>query len=199
MNESPLGDRRIYGMIIGTVADRLDPRGLGRVRILAPPWFDPDPTAWAWPLGGGGGGPRQGGLVVPQKGAEVAVFFKEGDPEHPYFLAANWGAPGGARETPTPVAELGADLVPDVAVFEFGDYFIAIDARAGSRGLKVVHKPSGAGDLEAADTLEHDGEKMGWRIKGTAAIVIQSDGQIDLDAPLVTVNKRVVQTTPRGI
>lgn len=192
--DNPLGKRRILGMQIGVVADRRDPDGLGRVRIRIPTLFDPDPTPWAWPLGGGGGGGkvRQGGFVVPADGAEVAVFFKDGDPEHPYFLAANFGAPAGARETPTPVKDLLPADSPDVAAFEFGDYYVQIDNRDGQKKLEVKHKVS-------EDAIEHNGKDMAWQIKGTSLVRIVADGQIDISAPMITINGRVVQDTDRGI
>src|SRR5512136_1169857 len=96
----PLGDswsrarRQHLGMYLGHVTDRNDPEGLGRVRVSIPGLIEPE-SGWAWPLGTSGGGSRDRGFfAVPEVGAEVAIWFNQGDlSEEPFYLSAHWGKP----------------------------------------------------------------------------------------------------------
>jgi hypothetical protein len=186
-----------YGLHIGTVADiddrKIDGRSLGRVRITIPGVHEPM-GPWAWPLGtSGGGGPGQGAHVPMKVGWEVGVWFKEGDPDHPYYVAGHYGSPTGkGDETPTPIAALDPADAVRVAAFEFGRYIVVIDDREGHRGLLLQDKLSG-------DKVEHDGEKMSWMIKGTSALLLKADGQIDIDAPIVTIGGRPVGPGPEQL
>lgn len=78
-----LHDTRLPGMYVGYVTTRDDPEQLGRVRVCIPGVLEPE-SAWAWPLGTLGGGSRNRGFfAVPEQGAEVAVFFNQGDVDAP--------------------------------------------------------------------------------------------------------------------
>lgn len=186
-------EHRIYGMQIGTVVDVTDPEGAGRIRAIIPGLHEPA-GPWAWPIAGaGGGGPAGGAFVVPPVGQDVAIWFKDGDPDHPYYLPANYGTPTGKpRETPTPVRELPVAEVPLLAAFEWGTYVVVIDNRPGQRALYLRDKRTG-------DELQHDAELAVWRLKGSTAVFIESDGRIQLSAPTIIINERVVRTGPGGI
>ncbi len=72
-------DTRLLGMRIGYVTNRNDPEQLGRVRVCIPGLIEPH-SAWAWPLGTCGGGSKDHGFfAVPELGAEIAVFFNQGN------------------------------------------------------------------------------------------------------------------------
>jgi len=93
-------DTRLFGMYVGHVTDRKDPDKLGRVRVCVPGLLEPH-SAWAWPLGTvGGGSKNRGFFAVPEEGAEVALFFNQGDVDKPYFISAHWGKPNGESEVP---------------------------------------------------------------------------------------------------
>ena len=173
-------DPPLLGLHVGVVTHRDDPDGLGRVRVRIPGVVDA-PSNWAWPLGAPGGGQRDRGLFwVPEVGAEVGVLFKQGDPDVPFYLPANWG-----RDEP-PEASDGGD--PDVRVVALGAYDIVVDTRAGSKKLRIVDKA--AGD----NLLEFDGVTRGLTISATTAISIQSTGQIDIQGLIVTINRIVAGT-----
>ena len=168
----------LYGINIGEVVDRTDPNGLGRVRVRIPGIIEPA-SAWAWPFGMPGGGAKDSGTFwVPALGAEVAVFFKMGDPDHPYYTTANWGAPGGESEVPT-ASDSGN---PDVRVLAMGAYDVVVDTRAGSKKFKIVDKAA------ADNVLEFDGATRTLTISATTGIKIESSGQIDIEALIVTIN-----------
>jgi uncharacterized protein involved in type VI secretion and phage assembly len=174
----------LQGLHIGVVVDNLDPDAVGKVRVRIPNICEPM-SAWAWPLGAFYGPGR--GIHFPMaKGGDVGVLFREGDPDHPFFLPGNFGAPTGKpTEAPTPVRDLSPEEATQIAVIEFGRYLIIIDDRPGKKGLILQDKLSG-------DRIEHDGEKMSWMLKGTSAVIIEADGQIAIDAPLLTLNGRPV-------
>lgn len=172
-------DRRtdLFGLHIGVVVNRADPDGLGRVRVRVPGVVEPA-SAWAWPIGAPGGGSRDRGLFwVPEEGAEVAVFFKQGDPDAPFYLPANWGAPGGTEETPE--ASDGGD--PDVRVLALGAYDVVVDTRAATKGLRLVDKADGE------NVIEFDGVTRVLRISATTSVRIESTGQIDIQGLVTTI------------
>lgn len=183
---------RRSGLHTGTVADNKDEDGLGRVRVEIPNVHEPM-GPWAWPLGGSYG-PNRSIWFPFEKGAEVGVFFKEDDPDHPYVVAGYFGdgTPDGKPDSPSPVRNLSPDESLEVAAVEFGNYIIVIDNRPGKKGLILQEKRSG-------DRIEHDGEKHSWVVKGTSAVIIQADGQIVLDAPLITIGGRPVGPGPEPI
>lgn len=124
---------------IGTVADRNDPEGLGRVRLLIPGIFQV-PSPWALPLGTSGGGSAQRGFFsVPEVGADVGVLFAMGDYERPYYLGANWSK----SELPTPLSGLSTADVPNVRVIESKHHLVWLDDRSGSEKIVIRSKSSG--------------------------------------------------------
>lgn len=169
------------GMYLGVVIDRDDPDGLGRVRVQVPGLVEPA-SGWAWPLGtGGGGGPDRGLFAVPEVGAEVAVFFHQGDVDHPHYLCAHWGAPGGASEVP---AEASGS--PDVRVLATASFRIVLDERAGRRRLAVIDRATG-------DGLELDAETHAVTLRGTSALRIECLGPLSIEALALTLNGRTVR------
>lgn len=175
-NNDPIPGR--HGFDIGTVVHRNDPLGRGRVRVRVPGVMEPA-GPWAWPLGApGGGAADRGAWWIPELGAEVAVLYKGGDTQFPYYMPAQWRAPGGASEVP--VASDGGD--PDVRVLAFGAYDLVVDTRGGSKSFRVVDKA--AGD----NVIEMDGSTRAIRISSTVAIQIESTGTVEINGLVVTIN-----------
>jgi hypothetical protein len=190
-------------MYVGTVVSAADPQGLGRVRVTIPGLLEGQ-SGWCFPMGmPGGGGKGVGMKMVPRANAEVCVFFKGGDPDCPYYMPAQWGAPGGASEVPIagenfPTSTTGAgpgDTPEIVDVIETEQYIITIDNRPATKSLRFKDKVSG-------DMIEMDGTAKtgpGISIYGTAAVYIKSDGAVVIDALSCTINGRVVSDGPQGI
>lgn len=169
------------GMYMGFVADREDPDGLGRVRVTVPGLVEPM-SGWAWPLGTvGGGGPDVGLFAVPPLGAEVAVWFEQGDVDQPHYLAAHWGMPGGVSEVPV---EAGGSA--DVQVLATPSFRIILDERAGRRHLAVIDRATG-------DGLELDAMSHTVTLRGTTGVRIESTGPLTIEALAITLNGRVVR------
>ncbi len=178
----------MHGMYIGYVTDRQDPQQLGRVRVCIPGILEPH-SAWAWPLGTSGGGSKDTGLfAVPELEAEVAVFFKQGAVEAPYYLSAHWGKPNGVSEVPEE-AQLSS---PDNRVLATPTFRIELNESKGARALKLTNKKTG-------DHLLFDAETNTITLEGTTAITIRAVGAISLEAPRVTIAGRAVRPIPDPI
>lgn len=189
--DNDTGDVRIYGLQIGEVVDRNDPLNLGRVRVRIPGLVD-DAGAWAFPLGAPGGGTKQRGLkFVPRLHAEVGVLFKGGDPDHPYYLPAQWGT----GEMLTDAASKSASEAPDVDCLETERYAITIDNREGQESLTIKDKVSG-------DSIEFDGSPAtgpGITITATAALYIKVAGVFVVESLSASINGRQVVDGPQNI
>jgi uncharacterized protein involved in type VI secretion and phage assembly len=171
-------------MYLGHVTDRRDPEGLGRVRVCVPGLLEPH-GAWAFPLGTGGGGSKNRGLfAVPEEGAEVAVFFHQGDIDQPFYLAAHWGKPDGQSEVP----EEAQKDPPDNRVLATETFRIELDETKGSRKLKLTNRKTG-------DFLEFNAETNTVTLQGTTSITIKAVGAISLEATQINIAGRVVRPT----
>lgn len=178
-------DPRLFGLHVGVVVDVADPRGLGRVKVRVPGLLEPH-SAWAWPLGMPGGGAANRGLFfVPPVGAEVGVFLNQGSVDHPYYIAGNYGAPGGASEVPSPAKEAGARS-PEVKVLETDLWRVTLDDRTEKRNLLVENKVTG-------DKVEFDGLTAGILVDAKAALVLKALGVINIEGGQVVINGRVVR------
>jgi len=175
-------DTRLPGMYVGYVTHRRDPEQLGRVRVCIPGVLEPF-SAWAWPLGTVGGGSKDRGFfTVPEEGAEVAVFFNQGDVDAPYYLSAHWGKPGGESEVP----EEAQKDPPDNRVIATPTFRVELDESADNRKLKLTNRKTG-------DHLLFDAEENTITLQGTTAITIRAVGAISLEAAQVTIAGRAVR------
>jgi uncharacterized protein involved in type VI secretion and phage assembly len=180
--DDDLGQAPHVGLHIGYVTDREDPEGLGRVRICIPGLIEPH-SAWAWPLGTSGGGSKNRGLfAVPEKDAEVGVFFKQGDLDAPYYLAGHWGKPNGESEVPDEAQK----SPPDNRVFATETFRVEFDESAGGRRLQLTNKKTG-------DFLLFDAEENTITLSGTTAITIRALGAISLEAAQISIGGRVIR------
>ena len=175
-------DSRLMGMYLGYVTHRNDPEGLGRVRVCIPGVVEPH-SAWAWPLGTNGGGFKDRGFfAVPEEGAEVAVFFNQGDVDAPHYLSAHWGKPEGESELPE---EAQVDP-PDNRVIATPTFRIEMDESDKAKKLKLTNRKTG-------DFLLFDAEENTITLQGTTAITIKAVGAISLEAAQVTIGGRIVR------
>ena len=209
--ENPTGEARIYGMCVGVVYDRNDPEGLGRVRVRLPGLVEPA-TGWAWPLGAPGGGAKQRGMKwIPKLGAEVGVFFAQGNPDRPYYFTTNWGKPAatgteipGSNIDPDTLdgedgepnagsnTEMSASASPDVIVTETNNYLIVVDEREGKDRFFIRHKATG-------DHAEYDGIGKGWVLRASTGVFVSCDGVFSVEASQIQLNRRIVQSIPKPI
>jgi uncharacterized protein involved in type VI secretion and phage assembly len=186
--EEELADPRLLGMFTGYVTHRDDPEELGRVRVCIPGLIEPH-SAWAWPLGTCGGGSRNRGFfAVPEVGAEVAVFFKQGEVSAPYYLSGNFGKPNGISEVP----EEAQKSPPDNRVIATETFRIEMDESKGARKLRLLNK-------KTEDVIELDAETNSLTIRATTSIVIRAEGAITLDAAQINIKGRAVKPSAAPI
>jgi len=181
-------DTRLFGMYVGHVTDRKDPDKLGRVRVCVPGLLEPH-SAWAWPLGTvGGGSKNRGFFAVPEEGAEVALFFNQGDVDKPYFISAHWGKPNGESEVP----EEAQKDSPDNRVLATETFRLELDESEGARRLKITNK-------KTDDYLLFDAEENTITLQGTTSIIIKAVGAISLDATHITIGGRAIRPVTDAI
>jgi uncharacterized protein involved in type VI secretion and phage assembly len=175
-------DTRLLGLYVGYVTRRDDPERLGRVRVCVPGVLEPE-SAWAFPLGTVGGGSKDTGLfAVPEEGAEVGVFFNQGNVDAPYYLAGHWGKPGGESELP----EEAQRELPTNRVLSTKTFRVELDEGEGSRKLRFTNKKTG-------DHLVFDAEENSVTLEATTAITLRAVGAISLDAAQITIAGRPVR------
>ena len=181
------------GLYAGTVSNRDDPEGWGRVRVEIPGVIDGE-SAWARPRGGGGYR-RYGKNDVPPLGAEVLVQFVNGRPDWPVYETAGHGAPGGESDA-FPEHEH-----PDIHVFGRGPFRLVLDNRdeegvEKTATFKVVKEIEGE-EIDVAWVL-FNYDKNSIQIHAESAVGV--DGVIfDVDCPTVQLNGRTLMTANRPI
>lgn len=175
-------DTRLLGMYVGYVTHRRDPDRLGRVRVCIPGVVEPH-SAWAWPLGTAGGGFKDRGLfAVPEEGAEVAVFFNQGDVDAPYYLSAHWGKSDGESEVPEE-AQLDP---PDNRVLATPTFRVELDESKDTRRLKLTNRKTG-------DHLVFDAEENSVTLAATSALTLRAVGAVSIEGVQITIGGRVVR------
>lgn len=178
-------------MYHGSVVENADPLKLGRVKVRVPAIVEPR-SDWAFPLATGGAGEGVGFFNVPKVGAEVAVWFKGGDEDQPFYAPAHW-----PQTVSRPGAIEAADVTPAEAplihVWETDNWTIVLDDRPGRSSLLIKDKQLGN------DFIEIDGVTKGVTIQGTVAIRIISTGAVQIQGAVVTINGRVVLPSGKPI
>lgn len=100
---------RFYGKYRGIVADNLDPKSLGRVRVRVPEVLSDVDTGWALPCAPYAGD-GVGLYAVPPIGAGVWVEFEAGDVSRPIYSGCWWS------DGQLPRAETGAATTPSLKI-----------------------------------------------------------------------------------
>jgi hypothetical protein len=177
-------DPRFTALYRGSVVSNDDPEKLGRVKVQVPGLIEPE-SAWALPFTIGGGSEDSGLFWVPEVGAEVAVFFHQGDVDEPHYIAGNWRAPNGSSTAPERARGKSAGEVHKVKVIETERWLIILDGSTTTPALIMKDKVSG-------DGIEYNALTRSMTINGTAALNITSVGNITIRGLGVTINGRPV-------
>jgi hypothetical protein len=88
-----LESRGFYGKFRATVADNLDPLGLGRLRLKFETGPDYEISGWALPAFPYAGN-SVGMVLIPPNGAWVWAEFEDGNPDHPIWTGCFWPTDG---------------------------------------------------------------------------------------------------------
>ena len=163
------------GVALGIVTNLVDPNGEGRIKVRFTSYLDNGPeSAWAAiaaPMAGG----SRGVFFMPEKDDEVLVAFDRGDFDHAYVIGFLWN---------------GVDKPPTT-----------------DRHLRLIHSVNGH-EIALYDPPISQGDKGYIRLQdahgnlielSNANITIKSVGAITIEAPKITINKRVVAPQQRPI
>jgi len=171
----------------GYVTDRIDPKGVGRVRANLPGKMDE--TAWLFPedaaLGDG-----KGEFNPPDVGAEVNVWFVAGNPENGRYRKGHWGIKDdGSTEVPE-----GAVVTAngDQKVYEDGIIRVERDNRSGTAGIRFKH-------ADGTTFAEYDAVTRRLKFNAASGIELETLGEFSVDAGRATINGRVVADSQEPI
>jgi uncharacterized protein involved in type VI secretion and phage assembly len=92
LNRTEHDTPRIDGMLVGRVADNVDPEGTARVKVeLRHPDLGTETTVWCRTIAAGAGAER-GIAFLPETGDEVVVGFIGGDTTDPVVFGGLWSS-----------------------------------------------------------------------------------------------------------
>jgi len=172
------GGQKYHGLYMGSVVDRNDPNGDGRVRVKIPGLID-DKSAWARPKGMGY--TLWGMIRVPPQDADVYVQFINGELDQPVYEPADAGTrgPDGEREMFKEFED------PDVIVAGFGPFRLVIDLREDEEaGVKPTCR------LKQIATVNGEETDVAWfqlgensaQIYADSAVQAKAGAMLDLDS-----------------
>lgn len=174
-------DMKLPYIYEGVVVDRNDPEQLGRVTFTIPGLIEPA-GPWAYPVATVGGGSKDCGFfAVPERGAEVYVFFVGGDIDEPRYFAGHWGITDEGSEVP----EEAQKTPPDSRVFATKHFRIELDESQGGKKLRLTNRKTG-------DFIELDAETNAITIQATTSLTLTATGLVDIRGTLLQLNGRPV-------
>lgn len=155
------------GVLIGVITDRDDPDHEGQVRVSFPTYAGSLDSHWA-PIASPMGGNDRGFRFAPEEGDECLVMFDRGDPDHPYVVGfLHHGAAA------IPAAELNQRIIQSVN----GHTILMEDATPtnGNKGRMTIRDAHG-------NSVEMTNRGM----------TIRATGELNIDAPIVSIKGRPV-------
>jgi uncharacterized protein involved in type VI secretion and phage assembly len=163
---------RIPGFVIGLVS-AIDP-ALGQVKARIPS-VDPDiETTWA-PIASPMAGPGRGLYYMPELNDEVVIGFDRGVFDSPYVVGFLWN---------------GKDAPPRT------DGTMRVIRSVNGHEIAICDRPIAAGDRGYVQITDAHGNQIEL---ANGRITITGIGMIQIKAPVVTINGRVVAPTPNPI
>lgn len=169
-----MGRDKHPGVAVGIVINVDDPEKAGRVQLRFPWLEESGPQPWA-PVAAYMAGKDRGGFFMPEVGDEALVAFEHGDHEHPFVVGFLWN---------------GRDNPPS------DDTKLRIFRSVNGHEIAVYDPGVAGGDLGYIRIKDAHGNMVEL---ANAQITIRSVGMINIQAPTVTINGRVVLPQPRPI
>jgi hypothetical protein len=125
------------------------------------------------------------------KGEERYVFLY-GDDERPVYSGGSWSS--GMPPADVRAAGKEAHKIQALEIGALGDlsFRATVDERTGHRAVKIYAIDTT--DDEVVASLEFDLEQRGVSLFGLAGVDIQGRGFVNIDAPQVQINDRLVAT-----
>ncbi len=165
---------KVYGVVTAEVIDADDPQGEGRVQVRYKNLPADNEGYWA-PVATMMTGDGRGTWYRPEIGDDVLVAFDQGDVNHPYVIGYLWNG----RQRP-PSSDNHLRLIHSVNGHKISLYDPAITS--GDTGYVKIEDAHGN-----SITLQN------------AMISIQSVAVVQINAPSVIINGRVVAPIPNPI
>jgi len=169
---------QINGVVIGLVTNVNDPEKNGRVKVHFPWLDDQHETDWiriATMMGGNG----RGSFFMPEVTDEVLVAFDHGDARFPYVVGFMWNG-----QDKTPSKDTRLRVIRSVNGHEIRLYDPPVEN--GDQGYIRIQYARGDG---AVNILE----------LANGGITLNSDSAIQINAPRVMINGRVVSLAPAPV
>ncbi len=165
---------RRYGVVVARVEEVRDPQAEGRVRVSFP-WMGGDAQGYWAPVASIMAGGDRGAWFMPEVADEVLVAFEQGDVNHPYIVGFLHNGEQRPPETDPQVRMLRSVNGHEIAIRDPG----VVGGDTG--GIRIEDAHGNVIELE------------------NARITVRSVAQIEINAPLVTINGRVVAPVPNPI
>lgn len=185
------GDPRFVALYRGVVTAINDPLKIGRVKVRVPGLLEPD-SGWALPLNVGGGAEALGFYFVPEVGAEVAVWFHQGDVDELHYIPGCFRAPGRSSGLNERITAKSPEDAPKVKVIETDRFLVVLDDSEDTPAMILRDKVSG-------DGVELNALTRQMTITATSSISITSVGTVAIEGVNVTINGRPVAPSPEPI
>lgn len=167
------------GPFEGHVAEREDPLELHRVRAIIPGVID-GKTSWLIPIGAANG-PGKGEANTPDLHAEVYVVFLAGNPDNGRYWPGHWGK----GEVPSGAVTAASG---DHKIYDDGVIRVERDERASTKGIRIKH-------ADGTTLIEYDANTRRVRLYQPTSLDLKVDGELKIEAPVITINDRPVLPT----
>lgn len=161
----------ISGVIVGTVVGTNE-RGEVQVKF---PWMEGKNEIYDASIATVMAGKDRGTWFMPKKDDEVLVSFDRNDANHPYIIGFLWN---------------GVDKPPA------NDPNLRLIRSSNGHEIAIYDPPVSAGDTGYIQLSDANGNVI---TMSNASISIISKGTINIQAPSVTINGRLVALAPRPI
>jgi len=159
------------GVVTGKVIGTDDPEGQGRVQVSFPYLGGENQSTWA-PVATLMGGKGRGSWFPPVVGDEVLVAFLQDDVAHPHVIGYHWNGEDSPPETNTQMRVIRTVNGHEIRIFD-------PDVAGGDQGFIRIQYSRGGGQNNVVEL-------------SNAGITIHSGTAIDINAPSVTINGRLV-------
>lgn len=150
-----------YGKYRGTVANNVDPLGLGRLQVVVPTVLGDSGLSWAMPCVPYAG-PGVGLLALPPVGARIWVEFENGDPDFPIWVGGFWDQSSDLPASPP---------LPEAKVFTTDTATLTLDDTPGGGGVTIETTAGMKIVLDAQGIEISDGQGATITLQGPKASI----------------------------
>lgn len=163
-----------YGVVLGKVISVDDPQGEGRVKVSFP-WMGGDPIGYWAPVATLMSGGGRGSWFMPEIDDEVLVAFEHGEVNHPYIIG---------------FLHNGEHRPPET------DPKVRVIRSVNGHQISLRDPAITAGDTGGILIEDAHGN---WIELANGRISLFSVAQIEINAPTVLINGRLVAPIPSAI